>query len=47
MDSTIHPFAVWRHDCTGRVLLTFEDEGLATKFLIRHGGTLLPNPCNW
>lgn len=46
MDSITHPFAVWRHDVSGQVLITFPDEGLATKSLLRHGGTLIPNPCN-
>lgn len=47
MCSLSHPYAVWRYDYSGRTLLTFEDSDLAAKFVIRNGGEVIANPCNW
>ncbi len=47
MDSTTHPFAVWEHTHTGRILRTFPDADLAAQFIINNGGELIANPCNW
>ena len=45
--STTHPFAVWEHTPTGRILRTFPDSDLAAQFCIQNGGgEVIPNPIN-
>lgn len=43
MNPSTDPWAVWLHLDTGRALVTFNDEGLAMQFAVRHSSQVIPN----